>query len=403
MRFLELNFLAYGCFTNHRLDLSKHGQALHVIYGPNEAGKSTALRGLTDFLYGIPSRSTDNFLHKNPALRVAARLLDEDDREHEFVRRKGTRDTLSDTKGKVVSDANLGRLLRGLPRDLFETLFRIDHDSLVEGGHALLDGKGELATTLFQAGAGILGVRQVMADLDTEADRIFKSRASNPPLNKALQQFQDKKKTIRDASLNVAEWKKLAAELEENKQRKKELDAQYGDRSAELERLKRIRQAQLQATRRAELHLSLIELGNVPHIPETDIATREAATRRLAADRERCELAHKQIADWENQVAGLTAPLEVLNHATEIQELVQGVDSFRKAMIDLPKREKERIQLEAEARAKLSDVRPDLSLDQARSLRLTAPERTKIQRLVGEFAKLETKLSGVHSRNSKRN
>jgi len=65
MQFLEIEFLKFGCFTQTRLDLGPVGPRLHVIHGPNEAGKSTAMRGLTDFLYGIPNRSTDNFRHKN--------------------------------------------------------------------------------------------------------------------------------------------------------------------------------------------------------------------------------------------------------------------------------------------------------------------------------------------------
>lgn len=42
MKILELNLRAYGPFTSKVLDLSGGQQGLHVIYGPNEAGKSAA-------------------------------------------------------------------------------------------------------------------------------------------------------------------------------------------------------------------------------------------------------------------------------------------------------------------------------------------------------------------------
>ena len=46
MRFLELSLIAYGAFRERRFDLSAPAPALHVLYGANEAGKSTALRAI---------------------------------------------------------------------------------------------------------------------------------------------------------------------------------------------------------------------------------------------------------------------------------------------------------------------------------------------------------------------
>ncbi len=44
MRVDRLRLIAYGPFTGRELDLSSGAQGLHVIFGPNEAGKSSALR-----------------------------------------------------------------------------------------------------------------------------------------------------------------------------------------------------------------------------------------------------------------------------------------------------------------------------------------------------------------------
>ena len=40
MRLLELDLKAFGPFTGRRLDLSGGREGLHLVYGPNEAGKS---------------------------------------------------------------------------------------------------------------------------------------------------------------------------------------------------------------------------------------------------------------------------------------------------------------------------------------------------------------------------
>ena len=44
MRILHLDLRAFGPFTNVAIDLSQGEEGLHVLYGPNEAGKSSALR-----------------------------------------------------------------------------------------------------------------------------------------------------------------------------------------------------------------------------------------------------------------------------------------------------------------------------------------------------------------------
>ena len=45
MKILELALHAFGPFTDAVLDLSAGQEGLHLIYGPNEAGKSSALQG----------------------------------------------------------------------------------------------------------------------------------------------------------------------------------------------------------------------------------------------------------------------------------------------------------------------------------------------------------------------
>ena len=38
MKIVSLDFLAFGCFENVRLDFGGDGKQFHLIYGNNEAG-----------------------------------------------------------------------------------------------------------------------------------------------------------------------------------------------------------------------------------------------------------------------------------------------------------------------------------------------------------------------------
>ena len=63
MKIRSIRLAAYGPFTDATLDLPESGPDFHLVFGPNEAGKSTALRALRHMLFGIPARTGDNFLH----------------------------------------------------------------------------------------------------------------------------------------------------------------------------------------------------------------------------------------------------------------------------------------------------------------------------------------------------
>jgi len=66
MRVAELHLRAFGHFTDVRVDLDSDGPALHVVYGHNEAGKSTTLRALSGLFFGIPARTPDAHRHPMP-------------------------------------------------------------------------------------------------------------------------------------------------------------------------------------------------------------------------------------------------------------------------------------------------------------------------------------------------
>ena len=77
MRLKRLDLTRYGNFTDRSIDFGDRQQGLpdlHVIYGPNEAGKSTALAAELDLLFGIGAQSAFGFLHPYPTMRVGGLL-----------------------------------------------------------------------------------------------------------------------------------------------------------------------------------------------------------------------------------------------------------------------------------------------------------------------------------------
>src|SRR5437667_7274714 len=143
MRLVELALTAFGPFSGETLRFGD-GPGIDLVYGPNEAGKSTALRAISALFYGVPERTPDAHRHPAPRLRIGARLRSSRGEELEVVRRKGRKGTLTDAAGQPVDDARLERMLAGVSPAMFESLFGIDHHGLRRGAEALLAGGGEV-------------------------------------------------------------------------------------------------------------------------------------------------------------------------------------------------------------------------------------------------------------------
>ncbi|MET0341072.1 MAG: AAA family ATPase, partial [Polyangiales bacterium] len=215
MKIARLALAAFGPFTDTTLDFTGAPGALQVVYGPNEAGKSTTLRALTALLYGVPVRTGDAHVHDMTRLRVGATLLDADGNEVTVTRRKGAKSTLLDASNEPVDEAGLTRLLGGLDETLFRQMFGLDHVTLRAGGEALLAGEGQLGETLFSAASGARGVSQLIASLRAQLDGLYKARGKQPRLNQALERLHACERRTKDAMLSPQSYIDQKRALEE--------------------------------------------------------------------------------------------------------------------------------------------------------------------------------------------
>lgn len=266
MRLLELHLKAFGPFTDRRLDLSEPG--LHVIFGANEAGKSSALRALKVLLFGFHPRSSDNFLHAHDQLRVGGRLLLADGSEISFLRRKGMKSTLlSPEDESPLSDGLLDRCLQGMEEKLFSTLFGIDHEALVAGGRELLEQHGQVGQALFAAGLGSRNLRRVLESLEKEADDLFLPRGTKPLINQALSDYKDVKRELAASSLCGREFEGDRKELERLRGEAEALRLEIEGLEKESNRLQRLRRTLPLLAERRHLQTRLTEMEPAVYLP----------------------------------------------------------------------------------------------------------------------------------------
>jgi uncharacterized protein YhaN len=201
MRFLRATFRCFGPFEEQTLDLPESG-CLAVVFGANETGKSSALRGLNAFLFGFPGQSSDDFRFKYSQFRVQAVLANRTGDKLECIRRKGNKDTLRRSCDKeVVPDRQLTDFIGGLDRNQFEQLFGLDAERLVAGGREITEGHGDFAKALFAAGAGMKGLQVLSQELEGRQSKLYLPSGKNQKITEASRQHRELLEQVRSLAL----------------------------------------------------------------------------------------------------------------------------------------------------------------------------------------------------------
>lgn len=393
MRIDRLDLIAHGPFTDLALDLSAGSEGLHLIYGPNEAGKSSALRAVRDLLYGIPPQSSDNFIHKHTSMRVGARLRLRDGRTLAFVRRKGTKETLLAEDGKSkLADSALADFLGPVDLGLFKRLFGIDHAELVDGGRAVVEGKGDVGSILFAAGAGLGNLRVVRKQLEDEVAGLFKPAGTLPVINKDLADLKNRRDALKAVEVPGARWVEQDRALAGALVSLDAADQALNDARATRARLDRARRSLPVLAARAGARAELDAMGSVPILRDGFANDRlVAATARAGAARAAEE---NRIAVAEARAgldrAGAADP--ILDAAEAVERLRDDLADRRKGQADRPNLAGKLDQARADASARLLDIRPGLALDDAETLRLDRPRQVALREHGARFEALCNRL-----------
>jgi uncharacterized protein YhaN len=396
MRFLELHLGAFGPFTDERIDfVQDRGDArgVHLIYGPNEAGKSSALRAIRCFLFGLPNRTNDNFVHENTRLRIGARLEGLDEREFVGVRRKGLKKTLRHENDRdAIEESELRTFLGTVDENAFTRFFGIDHEALVTGGQEILRGGGEIGHMIFAASGGFSGLQNLLDQLQDEADVLFKPLGKRPAINVALARIAELRRNIKQSSLPSDTWKAQQAGLVDTRNRLKTIQDELRSTTRENHRLRRIRDALPIIAQRTELLVALDGLGDVPLLPEDFGDRRRDSVSPLRTERANTEALKEQLASLDDQIAKIDVPARVparvIEQRDEIDRLHAGLTRFRQAAGELPVVRADREQARARATRQLTALRSDVSLDAGDSVDVHEHDRKRILRLSSQYEAL---------------
>lgn len=394
MRIDRLELIACGPFTDLSLDLSQGNHGVHVIWGGNEAGKSSALRAVGDALFGFPDRNPGNFKHPNESLKVGLTLRSADGLAVSFVRRKARQKSLRDAQtDQPLADDLLAPLLGSIDRDLFQKMFGLSHQSLVSGGEEMLKMGSNIGQLLFSAAGSTSNVRKVVASLESDAEALFKPAGRNPRINAAIKALSELKAQLKKSQTPSAKVDALQRDIKRLEDELASLQKTQTALQIARHQLQTLQRLRVPLQQRDNLAAAFEEYRLTRRLSDRfDAIRQEAQNRRRTAEalmetarsrRERLNLSLDKPAVASTTVA----------HEKSIRELLERSGSYAAAVRDLPTRKIKAEQKEQEANEQLQRIRPDLDLAEARRQKLSKSLRSELDPLIQLHTKLETKAS----------
>ena len=395
MRLEELRLIAYGPFTDCTLRLQP---GLNVLYGPNEAGKSSALRAVQALLFGIEQRTTDNFLHSYKQLRVGGVLVDSQGRRLECVRRKGNRSTLRDGDDvEVVAEGELQAMLAGVTQEFFKSIFGFDHERLRRGGEEVIRGEGRVAELLFSAG-GVAHLREKQEALQNAAADLFKPTGRNPRINLALTEAKSLRDQIRELQLSPEQWSRHDSEYRRLEEEEARLRQELATTEADKTRLGRISDAKQFVGAWKDKRAQLSELENIVVLADdADLRFREENEKQKLATAAKLD-AETRVEELESAFKKLDVQEALLGEEARIDELYRRLGSHEKAAEDQGVLAGQQRTARDAAKRTIEKLGWQMSIDNAKERRVADEKKSRVRTLASRHGEVTQERSRQKSR-----
>ncbi|MET7299787.1 AAA family ATPase [Embleya sp. NPDC005575] len=393
MRIDRLDLIAFGCFTDRHIELGAPG--VHVICGPNEAGKSTVRHALEQLLYGMDRQTSYDFVHAMRDLKLGALVRDEQGGVLDVVRHKRDKNPLTRANGTVLAETELTRVLAGVGRDDFRHVFALDHAGLREGGAELLRGEGDIGRALFESRSSArLG--EVLTRLEERAGELYKTRGKNQRINAGLTELSRLRKRVQDDGLAPSVFGEAVKEARRAEEERDRLGRDRSDARAAANRLDRIRQALPVLARRSALDAERVELLAEGPPVAADLAAELAAlderAREAAVEGTRVV---RDLAEARRESADVVVDRALSAHAAEVDALHADVAAVRDAVDLAADADAEASQTRAGAAELLFRVRPDRALDDPTAYDVPAGVGERVMELRDRLKMCEARLAGA--------
>ncbi|MCH5277864.1 MAG: AAA family ATPase [Desulfovibrionaceae bacterium] len=402
MRIRAFHIDAFGVLSQVTVDELPRGMS--IFLGNNEAGKSTCLEFFRTVLTGYPpprtKESRRHWIGSGQKQGGSLHLEIEDGVILRLSRRPGPAGgmpALFDAQGNPVDMAELDRLMGGVTREVYRSIYGFSLSELQS--FASLDSEA-VRNALYGASFG-LGLRSpgaAMARLESSMDELFKPRGKSGAINVVLRRWEEVRNELREAEEDAARYDAVAAEREETHQSL----AALRDEKLALEGERRNLERRLGVWKQwEEWRLTRTRLDRLEPVAESFPLDGPARLDRLQDRREearrRATIAHERMERFNAALADLNPDERLLPLVLDIRALSERKSSCRNALIALPTLRAKLQRAEESLARQLALLGPDWDMERIRRMDRSLFVREELERRAAAIHAADTSLVALSS------
>lgn len=234
MKIEKLIIYGFGKHENVTIDI---GPGMNILYGENEAGKTTIQQFILHILFGFPQKNSTLLRYEPKSGGKYGGQVHIQDETYgkcmiERVRGKSSGDvTIHFEDGMTGGEMELNRLLRQYDRASFESIFSF---SLLQlQGFEKMD-EEELSRTLLASGTtGVDTLLKLEKKLEKELGELFKKSGKNPEMNVKMAELRELELALKKEQEKIADYaptveriRQIEVRLQQLRKQQKEMEQQ---------------------------------------------------------------------------------------------------------------------------------------------------------------------------------
>ncbi|TKI10418.1 AAA family ATPase, partial [Bacillus cereus] len=317
MRIEKLHIYGYGKLENVEMDLS----LLTVLYGENEAGKSTIRSFMKSILFGFPTRGQRRYEPKEGGKYGGAMTVQTEQYGRLKIERlpktAAGEVTVYFEDGKTGGEEILNDILSGMNESLFESVFSFDMHGL-QNIHQL--GEADIGNYLFSASAvGSDALLQLDKKLEKEMDQRFKPSGRKPEINVSLQEMKKLEEKMKEWQGKIGTYEKQVEQLKESEEKLASVRVEKESaekRKQDYEILAALEPLVIE--KRAHEKVLENESGQ---FPVNGMARYEAMKAKMEPLQLQVDSLHKKIETVQSEIASIQIDEEFLQKESYVEEL----------------------------------------------------------------------------------
>ncbi|WP_226682574.1 ATP-binding protein [Sutcliffiella horikoshii] len=330
MKITSLHIYGFGKLEN--VVMENLSPNIQVIYGENEAGKSTVMAFIHAILFGFPAKNQQDLRYvPKKGFKYGGKLIIETDDERKItIERVAGR-----SSGDVIvhdehgNSCDLNEVLGGLDKTMYKGIFSFN---IMDIQNLQLIDSEQLGSYLFSSGLmGSEQLHKLSRELTKEQEERFKPSGRKPVINQLLNSLREEERNVLQWKEKMGQYNRLQKDLDQYDKALEETQFTKGELEKSLKETEAMLNIQPLVNRIEILQVQLEAFGNIESFPHDGLSRLEKWQTKAVFYQSKLEKIAKDIQEKEQEIGQLTINEEMLSKEESIKSLVKSLPTYQQA------------------------------------------------------------------------